>query len=169
MALWCAPSFPALFMSPGAHGAPARLPVGSARGQEHASVKKRMAALPVMPPWRQRAATCHRVRVCQLSMLKSSQHALHPLGWHSHIVLNIYSYTVLNGFSLFCFFNTCQSSIFICPLSPSSGLFVEWMVPLERVQCYVWWWVYDAEQDSPKRARTWWGGLCWTVWTAHCL
>lgn len=63
MALWCAPSFPARFMSPGAHGAPAQLPVGMARGQEHASARKQRAALPVLPPCRQRAVTCQHVQV----------------------------------------------------------------------------------------------------------
>lgn len=63
MALWCAPSFPARFMSPGTHGPPAQPPVAVAREQEHASARTQRAALPVLTPRRQRVVISNHVQV----------------------------------------------------------------------------------------------------------
>lgn len=63
MALWSALRFPAQFMSPGPHGAPAQFHVGMARGRGHASARKWRAALPVLTQLRQRAVNWHHVQV----------------------------------------------------------------------------------------------------------
>lgn len=63
MALWCAPSFPARCMSPGAHGAPAQLPVATATGWGHVSARTQRVVLPVLTPSSQRAVIYHRVQV----------------------------------------------------------------------------------------------------------
>lgn len=63
MALWRAPSVPAQCTSPGAHGAPAQLPVGVATRQGHVSARTQRAVPPVATPSSQRAVICHHVQV----------------------------------------------------------------------------------------------------------
>lgn len=73
MALWPAPSFPALCMSPGARGAPAQFHAGMAPGQGHGSARPQRAVLPVPTQSRERAARCHHVHVTREAWLHMNE------------------------------------------------------------------------------------------------
>lgn len=79
MALWLAPSFPALCTSPGAPGAPAHFHVGMAPGQGHASARPQRAVLPVATRSRRRAARCHHVHVTCEACLHMNNEAQSPI------------------------------------------------------------------------------------------
>lgn len=57
----------------------------------------------------------------------------------------------------------------VSSVSLTSGVSVERMVTLERVQCHMWRRLVSAEQNGPSRARARWRSLCWAARATYRL
>lgn len=158
-AVWCAPNIAVQFTNPGASGALALLPVGVVRGWGHAPARKKKAALPAATRSRRTAACSQPAQVGQ-THLHTYKHKINTHYQHPHCgVLQNYIFS-LSPASL-------HLSLSLPPTA--SGLWAEWVVIVERVQCLVWRWGVGAEQDGGAGAWNWGTRLFWTTRAAHCL